>query len=473
MFFRQLYEEGLAHASYIVGCPERGRALVVDPRRDIDEYLHVAAENDLTITDVTETHIHADFVSGARELAAATGATLHVSGSGGPDWTYRGLPAESHVMRDGAVIAVGDVSVRPMETPGHTPEHVTFVVSDGDASKEPMIAMTGDFVFVGDIGRPDLLEAAVGVAGSAQASARTMFASLRDKFATIPDFVTIWPAHGAGSACGKALSAVPASTAGYERRTAWWAPYIERGDESGFVRELLDGQVDAPLYFARMKRLNRDGPPLLGSLPVPQRLDGAGLRKAAEIGVTIVDARPKERFRAGHVRGALSIPDESSFATRSGWFVDPATPVVLVCAPKRLGALVRALVRVGLDDIAGWVGEDDAALASLPSEGLATVDAARLYDVWQRRTGTILDVRNANEYRHGHIPGATLIPASRLAASLDRVPRDTPVYVHCAGGGRSNSASSLLSARGFTQVSDVEGGFGAWSDAGFAEEHES
>ena len=468
MFFRQIFEDGLAQASYVVGSPDAERALVIDPRRDIDVYLDIAREHDLTITDVTETHIHADYLSGSRELAAKTGAALHLSAEGGPDWLYR-EPAGDRVrlLHDGDVLQIGEIRVDVLHVPGHTPEHLMFLLTDGAHAKRPMIALTGDFVFVGDLGRPDLLEQALGKTGSATLGARAMFASLRDKFSAIPDHVQLWPAHGAGSACGKALGAVPASTAGYERITAWWQPYVERGDVEGFTRELLADQVDAPAYFARMKRLNRDGAPLLRTLPQPSPLDAAGLRAAVDSGALVIDARPKERFQSGHIEGAISIPDESSFTTRAGWFVPDDAAIVLVAPADRVDGLVRGLVRVGLDRIAGYVDADDTAtLRSRKQAPLESISAAAAHEEWQRGSAIVLDVRNALEHRAGHIPGALLVPASRLVSRLDDVPRDARLLVHCAGGGRSNSAASVLAARGYRKVADVAGGFGAWREAG-------
>jgi len=470
MFFRQIFEEGLAQASYIVGCTESESALVVDPRRDIDVYLRIAQENDLKISAVTETHIHADFLSGARELAAETGATLCLSGCGGPDWTYgpSGSKAPVRLLRDGDVLEVGRVSVLVRHVPGHTPEHLMFVVTDKPVSSNPMIAMTGDFVFVGDLGRPDLLEKVVGVSGSAEAGARAMFASLRSVFSSVPDYVQLWPGHGAGSACGKALGAVPASTAGYERLTAWWAPFVAADDESGFMRELLDGQPDAPTYFARMKRLNRDGAPLLGSLPVAKRLDAAGLKAAVGSGAIVVDSRGKKAFKAGHPVGALAVADESSFSTRSAWFVDPDRPIVLIASPDRVERLVRALIRVGLEKVTGFVDAGDAAaLAALGSAPLESVDLETAQQKWRSGEAVIVDVRNGGEWLHGHIPGALHVPASQLAASIDAIPRDKLLLVHCAGGNRSVAAASVLLANGFTRVTDVADGFDGWEEAGY------
>ena len=472
MFFRQIFEEGLAQGSYIVGDSESGVALVVDPRRDIDVYLRVAEDNELKIVAVTETHIHADYLSGSHELAQATGASLCLSGCGEGEWAYKAPNSGAfRFVRDGDVIEVGEVLVTVRHTPGHTPEHLTFIVTDRAVSKDPMITLTGDFVFVGDVGRPDLMEQAVGVAGSADAGARAMFKSLRTVFGSIPDYVQVWPGHGAGSACGKALGAVPASTAGYERLTAWWARHVKSGDEEAFVRELLDGQPDAPTYFARMKRMNRDGPAILGRLPAAPRLDAAALRAAVADGATVVDTRDKRHFKAGHPSCALAIADEPSFSTRAAWFLDPDRAVVLIASPDRVDRLVRALVRVGLDKVAGFVDAGDAAtLNALGSAPLESVDPSTARRRWEAGEALLLDVRNGSEYREGHIPGSLHIPASRLKKNLEDVPRDRPVLVYCAGGNRSVAASSQLLSAGFSDVADIAGGFDAWNEAGYPKE---
>jgi len=475
MFFRQIFEEGLAQASYIVGCPEKETALVVDPRRDIDVYLQIARDNDLKISAVTETHIHADFLSGSRELAAATGATLYLSGCGGDEWAYK-APASGtmRLMRDGDTIDVGRVMVRVRHVPGHTPEHVMFLISDDVSSPAPMIALTGDFVFVGDVGRPDLLEAAVGVAGSADAGARAMYKSLRDVLSSVPNFVQIWPGHGAGSACGKALGAVPASTVGYEKLTAWWAPYLERLDENGFVRELLDGQPDAPTYFARMKRLNRDGAPLVGHMAEVARLDAAGVRRKLDAGAQLVDTRARSDFKSGHVAGAFALPDESTFVTRTAWVLDPDGDIVLIAHAERVEPLRHSLHRVGLDRVVGFVdAADEATIEGSAPVALESVDATIARRRWENGDALVLDVRNGGEFRHGHIPGALHIPASRLVAKLDALPRDKQLLVHCAGGGRSVVAASALVAHGFTDVVDVAGGFDAWEEAGYPVERKA
>ncbi|HKW45308.1 MAG TPA: MBL fold metallo-hydrolase [Candidatus Eremiobacteraceae bacterium] len=465
MFFREIYEEGLAQASYVVGCPETGKALVVDPRRDIQAYLDVAAREELRIIAVTETHIHADYLSGARELALAAGATLYVSGTGGPGWEYGGLDGIDHqIMRDGHLLDVGQVRVQALHTPGHTPEHMSFLVHDGADAIEPMLVLSGDFVFVGDVGRPDLIEQAIGVAGSAETGARTMYRSLRERFLTLPDFVQVWPGHGAGSACGKALAAIPSTTVGYERRVSWWSGYLRSGDEAGFMRELLDGQPDAPTYFARMKRMNRDGMPVLRRLPEPVQMDSAALRAAVANGAVVIDARSVEEFAEQHVDGSINVPDGDRFSTWSAWVTPEGAPIILVTRAGRVDELVRRLVRVGLDDVIGWISVDAPGLAKsrLPQ---ANVDEARA--LWHAGNALILDVRNAGEFRMEHIPGAVQLSAGRIMRMLDDVPRDRTVVVHCATGARASVAASALQARGFDNVVCMTGGIHEWQRSGY------
>src|SRR5215208_2616418 len=260
MFLRRFYDEQLAQASYLLGCQATGEALVVDPNRHVEPVLAAAAAEGLRITHVTETHIHADFISGARELAERAGARLLLSGEGGEAWRYRyAADAAAETLCDAGRFMVGRVAVVVRHTPGHTPEHLMFVVTDTASATEPMGALTGDFLFVGDVGRPDLLERAAHVAGTAETSARQLFRSLR-RLEPLPDWLQVWPGHGAGSACGKALGAVPQTTLGYERRFNW---AFGVADEEAFVRAVLAGQPEPPPYFAEMKRINRDGPRVL------------------------------------------------------------------------------------------------------------------------------------------------------------------------------------------------------------------
>ena len=263
MLLHRFYDEDLAHASYLIGCQANGEALVVDPRRDIDEYLELAEHHGMKIVAVAETHIHADYLSGTRELAAATGADIYVSGEGDEDWQYG---FDGTRLYDGDTITIGNITIEAKHTPGHTPEHLSFLITDGAFANTPGYLLSGDFVFSGDLGRPDLLDEAAGGVDTRFGGAKQLFASLKNVFLKLPDHVQVYPAHGAGSACGKALGALPSTTVGYERSYAWWAPYLNNDDEQGFIDELLDGQPDAHAYFARMKRQNKAGPDLL-----PQR----------------------------------------------------------------------------------------------------------------------------------------------------------------------------------------------------------
>ncbi len=467
MWFRQFYEEGLAQASYMIACQATGEALVVDPRRDIQPYLEEARRRGFRIVAVAETHIHADYLSGARELAKATEATLYLSDEGDENWKYRGLEGFRHVLlKDGDEIRIGNVRVRAVHTPGHTPEHLSFLVIDGAVADEPSLFLTGDFVFVGDIGRPDLLEEAAGIRGTAEPGARRMFRSLKEKFLTLPDHVQVWPGHGAGSVCGKALGAVPSTTVGYERRFAWWAPYLERDDEEGFVRALLEGQPEAPTYFKEMKRLNRDGMPILGTLPRVAELTPYGFQRALSEGAILVDTRDKLAFAGGHLPGAINIPAGPNFTTWAGWLLPYDRPLVLLASPYQVEELTKALIRIGLDKVIGYIPSLEG-YAKGELETVPQITAAEAKALWEKGEALILDVRGRDEYLAGHIPGALNIHAGRIRQNLDRIPKDRPVILHCQGGDRSSTAISALLEAGFRNVINLTGGFKAWRQAGF------
>ena len=297
MFFQHVYDKTLAQASYLIGCQKTGESIVIDPKRDVDTYLEIARQNGLKITHVAETHIHADFLSGSRELAALTGAKMYLSDEGGPDWQYQ-FPHEG--LKGGDVFHVGNLRFDVLHTPGHTPESISFLLTDVPASKAPVMLFTGDFVFVGDIGRPDLLEKAAGLKGTQDVGAREMYKSIQ-RFAGLPDYVQVWPGHGAGSACGKALGAVPSSTVGYEKIRNWALGYGD--DEKGFVKYLLEDQPEPPRYFAMMKKLNKVDRPLLTEVPRPRKLSTAELKASIEKGIKVVDTRPKSDFAKGFIPG--------------------------------------------------------------------------------------------------------------------------------------------------------------------------
>lgn len=471
MFMRMVYDDKLAQAAYLIGCQRSGEAIVIDPQRDVDRYESLAAANGLRIVAVAETHIHADFLSGARELAEK-GATVYVSDEGDADWKYQWLDRKTgggaykhRLLKDGDTFRVGHIEFQALHTPGHTPEHLCFMVTDrGGGADKPMGVATGDFVFVGDLGRPDLLESAAGFKGQADPSAHRLYATVR-KFLTWPDYLQVWPAHGAGSACGKALGAVPASTVGYEKM--FNASVRAASTERHFVDFILDAQPEPPLYFARMKRDNKIGPRVLGTLPRPSALSADDLRRIDGKTTAIIDTRPWAAFKAGHVPGALHLPLNNSFTTDAGSLIAENEPIVLIAEPGRIDEAVRDLVRVGLDNITGWFDSSQveayrAAGGRLVPTDEKTVDQARV--LLDTGKPFVLDVRRAAEFKEGHIPGAANIAHTRLLARLADVPRDRHVLVHCRSGARSARACSLLQKHGY-ECTNLAGGFLAWEQA--------
>ncbi len=454
MYFQHIYEKGLAQASYLVGCQATGEAIVIDPRRDIDVYLEAAEKNRLRITHVAETHIHADFLSGARELAAATGAALYLSDEGGADWEYQ---FEHNGVRDGDRFMVGNLRFEVMHTPGHTPEHISFLLTDTPASDQPVMIFTGDFVFVGDVGRPDLLEKAAGIEGTRIQGARDMFASLK-KFRALPDHVQLWPGHGAGSACGKALGAVPSSTVGYEKISNW-ALRIE--DEEAFVAELLEGQPEPPRYFAMMKTMNKVGPEVLGGVPHPARLTMAQFSDAMRQGTTLVDTRDKLAFAGGHFPGSLNIQDNNAFSTWAGWMLEYDAPFILVASDSRIEELTRALIRIGLDNVAGYVQDMDR--IGDAGQTMQVMDQIAVEELHAHREHYyVLDVRGYTEHEAAHIPGARNVHAGLLGSEIESLPRDRTIVVHCVSGDRSSIATSYLMSKGVRNVKNLTCGFNGW-----------
>ncbi|MFI5279837.1 MAG: rhodanese-like domain-containing protein [Gemmatimonadales bacterium] len=461
MLIKRLYDTRLAQASYLVGCQSCGEALVVDPNRDVDQYVAAAKAEGLRITYVTETHIHADFVSGTRELAARTKAVPVLSDEGGADWSYKwAKEAGARLVKDGDSFMAGNVKVEVLHTPGHTPEHLSFRITDTKATDRPMGVFTGDFVFVGDVGRPDLLEKAAGVVGTMDAAAHALFRSLQ-RFKENPDYLQIWPGHGAGSACGKALGAVPSSTLGYERFANWG---LATAREADFVRMVLDGQPEPPAYFAVMKRVNRDGPRLIGSRERPARI-GADALPALAARATIVDTRRTADFAKSHVRGTLNVPFGNSFPTYAGSVLPYDRPLALIVPEALLDDALRSLSSVGLDDVAGWLAPD-ALEGAGPMESTTQVTAR---DVALRLAAggvTVVDVRGRSEWDAGHLPGARHIPLGMVASFAAELGKAGPLVMQCESGSRSAIAASILLARGVTDVANLTGGFGAWKEAG-------
>jgi hydroxyacylglutathione hydrolase len=466
MIVKRFFEPSIAQSSYLIGCAQTGESIVIDPNRDADQYIDAAAREGLRITHVTETHIHADFVSGARELTQRTGARLLLSDEGDANWKYQFLgPQGNHqLLHGGDRIVIGRITLDVLHTPGHTPEHLTFLVTDGAAADRPIAAVTGDFLFVGDVGRPDLLERAAHYAGTMEASARTLWHSLQ-KFAGHEDWLQIWPGHGAGSACGKGISAIPSSTLGYERRFNW---AFGVKSENEFVDSVLAGQPEPPTYFASMKRINKEGPPLLGGFQVPPRQPDDAVAAAVARGALVVDTRPAVAYARGHVRGTVNIPLTSAFVTWAGWLIPPTADLYLIVSdesPAALKELVRALALIGLDSVQGYFGA--AAAEQGTPDTIEQITPAQLFQRLPSPDALVVDVRSAAEWATGHLPGAVHVPLGYLVDRLHTLPRTTTLVAQCQTGARSAIAASLLKQHGFDRVINLAGGFAQWRDAGF------
>jgi hydroxyacylglutathione hydrolase len=463
MLVRQVVDPKLAQFAYLIGCPRTGEAIVIDPERDVDRYFDLAARHRLRIVAAADTHIHADYLSGLREMASR-GVLVYASKEGGPEWQYEWLLAGDHPHRllgHGDEFSVGYIKFRAVHTPGHTPEHLSYLVRDAGGGAKDFIALaSGDFVFVGDVGRPDLLERAAGMVGVMEPSARAQFASIQREFRGLPEFLQVWPAHGAGSACGKSLGDVPMSTVGYELRTN--RSIHAAADEQTFVDFILAGQPEPPLYFARMKRDNRRGPEPLPALPSPARLnvsDLAALENRRDIAV--LDTRSRDAFFEGHLGGALLTELDYQFCSIAGSYLAEGTPIYLVVDDTRLDEAVRALIRVGLDRVVGYFTPET--LADYGRQGgalrrTATIDMAGLEQ--QRVSGGahVLDVRGAAEFEAAHVPDALHVPHTRIGINVDNLPVDKPLLVYCNSGARAAAAVAMLARLGFNAI-DVNDNF--------------
>ncbi|SBT66171.1 Glyoxylase, beta-lactamase superfamily II [Micromonospora sediminicola] len=452
MLFTQYYLDCLSQASYLIADDSTGRAVLVDPRRDIDEYLADARAHGLTVEGVINTHFHADFLAGHLEVAAATGA-----------WIGYGHRAEteyaSRKLTDGERISLGDVTLEIMETPGHTPESISVLVYEHATDPTPYGMLTGDALFIGDVGRPDLL-ASLGV--TADELGRMLYDSVQRKLMGLPDEVRVFPAHGAGSACGKNLSTERQSTIGEQRRTNYACAPMS---EEQFLALVTGGQPAAPGYFAFDAVLNRKARELFDHARPARPLTPAEFLAARADGAVVVDARDPQEYAAGHLRGALNVPADGRFAETAGSVVAPDRPVLVVAPQDREEEIVVRLARIGFDRVAGYLREPEGAFLEMIGEvtRASRVTATELRAALDRPDApVVLDVRNAGEREQGAVDGSLHIPLAELTRRLDEVPADRPVVVHCAGGYRSSVAASLLRNAGRADVSDLLGGYGAW-----------
>jgi hydroxyacylglutathione hydrolase len=448
---------GLAHYSYLLS--SGGRAAVIDPKRDVDTYVDYAAARGLKITHILETHIHADFASGARQLARATGAELWLSAHDeGEDFVYQ-FPRRT--MKEGDRIELDGTALVALHTPGHTPEHLSFLVHEPGRSKDPVALLSGDFLFVGSLGRPDLLGE-----GAKQRLAELLYESLHQKIRDLPDGVAVHPAHGAGSFCGSGMSDRAESTLGYERVSN---SYFADPDRATFVRHILANVPPFPDYYRRMKRVNSEGPQLFDKLPGGKAMAAAEFRELIEREeAVVVDLRRPEAFGAGHIPGALNIGAGPSLSTWAAWLVPYDRPILLVGKHGTdPGQARRSLVRVGLDDVRGYLagGMGSWSEQGWEQEQIEQVPSAELSERL-RRGAAVIDVRSAGEWAAGHVEGSRHIMGGDLPKRLAELPRDTTIHLICATGYRSSVAASVLQRAGFAKVANASDGLNGWRRGG-------
>jgi hydroxyacylglutathione hydrolase len=452
MKFVQYYLECLSQASYLIGDEHSGRAVVVDPRRDIEEYLQDAVAVGLSIAYIVETHVHADFLSGHLELAEATGATIVYGAAANVHFSH-------HKALDGERVRLGEIELEVRATPGHTPESISVVVWEHPDDAVPYGVLTGDTLFIGDVGRPDLLASQ---GRTPTEMAHDLYHSIHGQLLTLPDATRVFPAHGAGSACGKQLSTERVSTIGEQRRTNY---ALQCPDADGFARAVTEGQLPAPDYFAHLSELNREPHTLLHHHDVAALSLDEVLERQAK-GALVLDCRSPERFARGHLRGSVNVGLDGRFAEYAGDVTDVDTEIILVCDPGTEHTAQIRLARVGLDDVGGALAEPGAAFYQRPDvvTFASRVTASQLADLMAEIPELILlDVRGPAERASGAIEPSSHIALPHLRRRMDDLDPDRPAVVYCAGGYRSSIAASLLRAVGFVDVSDLIGGYQAWS----------
>jgi hydroxyacylglutathione hydrolase len=460
MFFKQFYLGCLAHASYMIG--SEGEGAVVDPQRDVEQYIAEAAARNLQIKYVIETHLHADFVSGHRELAARTGAEIIFGERAQAKFPHRAV-------RDGDEIKLGKVLLKFIETPGHTPEGISILVTDTENPNEPSKILTGDTLFIGDVGRPDL----AGSKGyTTEQMAAMLYDTLHDKILTLPDETEVYPAHGAGSMCGRNISNETSSTIGVQRRTNY---ALQRMSKDEFVRMMTENLPPAPGYFSMDAELNRAGAGRLDELPKPNSLSPTEVKKMLADGHIALDVSANEKFGAGHIPGSINIGLKGQFASWAGTLLSPQTPIILIAdTDAEVNEAQMRLARVGLEKVAGYLAGGITAWrdAGFEVARIPQITVAELHEILsQTDDAQILDVRRTTEYEQSHVPHARNIPLDKLTSSnLDELDSQKPLYVICAGGYRSSAATSLLEARGFQNLHNIIGGTSAWINAGYETE---
>jgi len=452
MYFEQFYLGCLAHASYLLG--SEGEGIVVDPQRDVEIYLEAAQKQGLTIRYIFETHLHADFVSGHRELAARTGAQIVLSRAAGA--TFPHIDAD-----DGYTLHVGKLRLEVLATPGHTPESISLLVTDEEKGEQPWAVLTGDTLFIGDVGRPDLspTHTPVELAGM-------LHDSLHEKLMKLPDSVMVYPAHGAGSLCGRNMRAERFSTIGTERLTNY-ALQIKDRDE--FVRQMTSNLPARPDYFLEDAAINRAGAPALSDLPELNPIAAQDLKASLDKGATALDVRPGDDFIAAHVPGSVSIPLSGQFASWAGAVLGLSSrPVLIAATPEQLSEARTRLARIGIEDVAGYLdaGVEGWRQAGLPVGNVQQITAQELSSRLANGSISVLDVRREAEFQGGHIEGADWHPLDRFKAALPDIAKDAPIAVHCKSGYRSLIALSVLERAGYHNVVDLAGGFDAWQAAG-------
>jgi hydroxyacylglutathione hydrolase len=460
MFFHKITTPGLSIQSYLIGDEVSKRCAVIDPVRDIDEYVEIASHHQLNITDILETHVHADFLSGALELKTHLSGkpTIHCSAMGGSEWIPKYC---DHAVRDGEDISLGEVRLQAIHTPGHTPEHMMWAVFDDTRSADtPWLILSGDFLFVGAIGRPDLLgEEATGQLTD------DLYATLFEKIVSIPDYVEIHPAHGSGSLCGKAIQSRGSSTMGYERR---FNPFMQQLSKGEWVDHLMDGMPKSPPYFSRMKKTNVEGPSIIGKKF--EQLNLVSISEAKKMvddenGI-ILDARNQHDFALLHIDQSINIPYGKNMSIWAGWFIGENQPIILTTDDvQQYNDIYRQLIRVGLDNIIGYLDGGITAWeeTNYPTSEFETWSVEKLNTLMSTNDPiTIVDVRTCGEWQSGHIPGAIHIPVDSLNEKISTQNLEDKLAIICRTGYRSSLAASVASRQGFKDVINVDGGMVSW-----------